>query len=206
MEAALLLMAEGRSFGSLGLREVTRAAGVVPTAFYRHFRDLEELGLALVEESGLTLRRLLREARRGDLPTSDLIRNSVRRYVDYLDSHRLQLSFLAGERLGGTPAIRGAIRNEVMHFSAELATDLRAIGLLPQLSAMMLDRVCTLVVNTMLNAAGDLLDRTPGASAQRSELEAALVDQLRLIFLGASVWRSDRSPDASAQPAEDGPS
>ena len=35
---------------------------VVPTAFYRHFASMDELGLALVEESFRTLRTMLREA------------------------------------------------------------------------------------------------------------------------------------------------
>src|ERR1041385_3911612 len=72
MDAALTLMHRGTSFTGLGLREVTREAGVVPTAFYRHFRDMDELGLALVEEGGVTLRRLLREARRGGVPLQDV--------------------------------------------------------------------------------------------------------------------------------------
>ena len=68
LESALRLMEEGRSFTSLGLREVTRAAGVVPTSFYRHFEDMDQLALALVEETGITLRRLLREARQAGVP------------------------------------------------------------------------------------------------------------------------------------------
>ena len=43
LHAALLLLKDN-SFGSLSLREVTREAGVVPTAFYRHFSSMEELG------------------------------------------------------------------------------------------------------------------------------------------------------------------
>src|SRR5580698_2758468 len=53
LKAALRLMKEGRSFTGLSLREVTREAGVVPTAFYRHFGGMDELGLALVEEGGV---------------------------------------------------------------------------------------------------------------------------------------------------------
>jgi len=34
---------------SLGIREVTRQAGVVPTSFYRHFRNMDDLGLQLVD-------------------------------------------------------------------------------------------------------------------------------------------------------------
>ena len=76
-EAALALIGQGRGFSSLSLREITREAGVVPAAFYRHFRDLDELGLALVEMGGVTLRHLLREARRDGIPPTDMLRGSV---------------------------------------------------------------------------------------------------------------------------------
>lgn len=50
LDAALLLL-EHQSLSGLGLREVTRAAGVAPTAFYRHFEDTAALGVALVEQT-----------------------------------------------------------------------------------------------------------------------------------------------------------
>ena len=53
-----------RSFGSISLREVARGAGIVPTAFYRHFASMEDLGVTLVEDSMRVLRRTLREGRR----------------------------------------------------------------------------------------------------------------------------------------------
>ena len=64
----LLQLEAGESFDALSLRSVARAAGVVPTAFYRHFESMDELGLALVEESFRTLRAMLREAREGVPP------------------------------------------------------------------------------------------------------------------------------------------
>jgi AcrR family transcriptional regulator len=72
LQAALDLMGEGRSFTSLGIREIAREAGMVPNAFYRHFRNTDELGLALVEEVGITLRRLLREARQAGVADSKM--------------------------------------------------------------------------------------------------------------------------------------
>ena len=62
LDAALELLEE-QSFSSLSLRQVTRAAGIVPTAFYRHFDDMEELGLVLIDESFRTLRTMIRAAR-----------------------------------------------------------------------------------------------------------------------------------------------
>ena len=49
LDAALGLL-EGQSFSSLSLRQVTGVAGIVPTAFYRHFDNMEELGLVLIDE------------------------------------------------------------------------------------------------------------------------------------------------------------
>ena len=63
LDAALRLSAE-RGFSSLSLRAVTHAAGIAPTSFYRHFQNLDDLGLALVDEVGMSLRRLVRRARR----------------------------------------------------------------------------------------------------------------------------------------------
>jgi len=191
IDAALQLMNEGRSFNSLGLREITRVAGVVPTSFYRHFRDTNELGLVLVEESGLTLRRMLREARRAGAPVKDMIRRSVQVYKAFVLTNRLHFLFVAGERSGGSPVIRGAIRNEVEQFIAEMTQDLRHLQIFPNLSPESLQMICGLVVNTMLNAATDILDLPPGDAELARAQEDNFVKQLRVIFFGAQLWRED---------------
>lgn len=189
MDGALTLMGEGRGFSGLSLREVTRAAGVVPASFYRHFRDLDELGLALVEESGATLRRLLRDVRRDGIPPTDMLRRSVLIYKQYVEANRLQFLFIAGERGGGSPAIRKAIRTEEMHFASEMAQDMRGLGMMPKLSGETLRMLCGLVVTTMINAATDILDLPPSQPRFEAELVDNFVRQLRLIFLGAGAWR-----------------
>lgn len=192
LAGALALMGEGRGFSSLSLREVTRAAGVVPASFYRHFRDLDELGLALVEQSGTTLRRLLREVRRDGVPLTDMLRQSVLIYRNYVEANPLQFLFIAGERGGGSPVIRKAIRTEESHFAAEMAQDMRTLGLLPSLSSDTLRMLCGLVVTTMINAATDILDLPKKSSRADKELVDNFVRQLRLVFLGAAAWRDAR--------------
>ena len=49
LAAALKKMNEDKGFSSLGLREVAKEAGIAPASFYRHFKNMEELGMALVE-------------------------------------------------------------------------------------------------------------------------------------------------------------
>lgn len=191
MDAALRLMSAGRGFTSLGLREITREAGVVPASFYRHFKDMDELGLALVEETGLTLRRLLREARRNGVKPLHIIHQSVRIYQSYMKEHRLHIMFMASERWGGSPLIRRSIRYETQHFATELAQDLRDLKLLLDLPKDAMKMTCQLTVNTLLNAASDFIDLPPGEAGLERELIRDLEQQLRVIFLGAGEWKSD---------------
>ncbi len=189
LDAALNLMDTGRSFSSLSLREVTREAGVVPAAFYRHFKDLDELGLALVEGCGLTLRRLLREARRQGLPPTQILRSSVLIYKNYVTQNHRDFMFAAGARGGGSPAIRKAVRIEESHFANEMAQDMRDLGLLPALPMETLQLICGLVVTTMMNAATDILDLPRDQPQAERELSENFIKQLRLIFLGARSWK-----------------
>src|SRR5580693_2252823 len=89
LDSALEQIDAGESFEALSLRSVAKAAGVVPTAFYRHFASMDELGLALVEDSFRTLRAMLRGAREGGLPPTHLIRRSVEILVEHVRTHRL---------------------------------------------------------------------------------------------------------------------
>ncbi len=192
LQAALQLMGEDRSFTSLGIREIAREAGIMPNAFYRHFRNTDELGLALVEELGVTLRRLLREARQGGVKT-DMVRSSVEVYRAYVIQNRLQFRFVSSERSGGSRILRLAIRNEVNHFTNEMAQDFRRFGFYPELPTARLQLVCGLIVNTMLTAATEMLDLPPDQPLLENEMTENFVQQLRAILLGASHWRERRA-------------
>lgn len=189
MAAALALMGEGRGFGALSLREITARAGVVPATFYRHFANLDELGFALVEESGITLRRLLRDVRRTGLPPTSMLLSSVKIFRQFIEDHRAHFVFVSTERSGGSPALRAAVRREEAHFRHELVLDLRQLGLMPTLSSQTLEMTCGLVVSTMMLSAAELLDLPTGQPALEREWIDSFVRQLRLIFLGARAWR-----------------
>ncbi|MFT7401070.1 MAG: AcrR family transcriptional regulator [Hydrogenophaga sp.] len=190
LQAALDLIGEGRSFTSLGIREIAREAGIVPNAFYRHFRNTDELGLALVEEVGITLRRLLREARQVEAEqVVEVVRRSVQAYQDYVKQNRLLFLFISSERSGGSRILRLAIRNEVSHFTNEMAQDFRRIGTYSDLPTASLQVVCGLVVTTMLAAAPEMLDLFPDQPLLEAEMTETFVQQLRIVLLGAASWK-----------------
>ncbi len=123
IEAALKLSA-ARGFGALSLREVSKTAGITPAAFYKHFPDLEELGLALLDEVGMSLRRLLREARRRSKGGGSVVDTSVAAFIDYVHENANLFRLLLGERQGASPAFRRALHLEMDQFAGELAEDL----------------------------------------------------------------------------------
>ena len=194
LQAALGLMGEGRSFTSLGIREIAREAGMVPNAFYRHFRNTDELGLELVEEMGVTLRRLLREARQTGVTQVDIVRRSVKVYHQYVIENRLLFLFVSSERSGGSRILRMAIRNEVSHFTNEMAQDFRRLGAYKDMSTASVQMVCGLIVTTMLAAAPEILDLPPEQPMLEGEMMETFVKQLQLVLLGASVWKDKPRP------------
>jgi len=189
LQAALALIGEGRSFTSLGIREIAREAGMVPNAFYRHFRNTDELGLALVEEMGITLRRLLREARQTDVAANSMVRRSVQVYYQYVKQNRLQFLFISSERSGGSRILRLAIRNDVTHFTHEMAQDFRRLGVYPDMPTSSLQMVCGLIVNTMLAAATEILDLPSEQPLLEAEMIENFVHQLQVVLLGARCWK-----------------
>jgi len=190
LDAALSLAKEGGGFASLSLREVTREAGLVPTAFYRHFRGMDELGLALVDDACLTLRRLLRDARMQAMGAFGIaIRESVKVYLGFVRQHAEAFEFITRERAGGSAVVREAIAREIRYFINELAADLRIFPVVRELASDDLEMIADLVVTTIANLAQDVLSLPPGQSRLEQDLENRAVKQLRLIFLGASLWR-----------------
>lgn len=192
MDSALFLVGQGENFSNVSLREVAKNAGVVPTAFYRHFKDTEELGLNLVDELGMMLRKLMRSARQAQLPPAELIRNSVEMYVRYVAEHRNLFLFMVQCRTGGTPALRRAIRHELGFFGSELVTDIRQVSPQVRIDSQDMENIAQLIITTVANTTVDILD-LPERSLQLQELIERTVKQLRIIFLGASLWESDRS-------------
>lgn len=62
IQSALELCAE-EGYASLSLRSVARKAGIAPTSFYRHFREIDELGVAMVDQAKKLLDDCLEQAR-----------------------------------------------------------------------------------------------------------------------------------------------
>ncbi|GLZ85357.1 TetR family transcriptional regulator [Pseudomonas sp. BN414] len=194
MDAARLLMDSGRGFGGLSLREVARNAGIVPTGFYRHFNDMDELGLALVEEVGETFRATIRVVRQNEFELGGIIEASVRIFLDAVAANRGQFLFLAREQYGGSQPVRQAIGALRQRITDDLAADLKLINRMPQLDDEGVDLVADLVVKTVFATLPELID-PPADNLPPHLLPAAkITQQLRFIMIGGKHWLGPGKP------------
>ncbi len=185
IDAAFRLLCADRGFTSLSLREVTREAGIAPTSFYRHFKDMDELGLTLVDEGGLILRQLMRQARQRIVVEGSVIRTSVDTFMEFIESSPNVFRLLLRERSGTSSAFRAAVAREIQHFVAELSEYLAATTGVPSEKALVQAEASVTLVFSSGTEALDL------DAVQRKELSERLIFQLRMLSKGAYWYRKE---------------
>lgn len=188
LDAARHLIETGRGLSSISLREVARAAGIVPTGFYRHFADMDELGLALVNEVGDTFREAIRLVRHNELILGGLTDASVDIFLQAVDTHRSHFVFLAREQYGGSQKVRLGLARLRHAISSDLAADLGGMPRWEHLTKEALEIMADLVVKTVFATLPELID-PPDASAFAGQAPREKIrQQLRLIFVGGRHW------------------
>jgi AcrR family transcriptional regulator len=185
VRAVLALLAH-RSLDGLSLREVTRQAGVTPAAFYRHYDDLEALGLDLVEESCRSLGHVMKVVGAELASEGYGVERSLEVLARYRDDHMAHLRFVVRARDGGLHRVRRAIGRELRLISDELAVDLAAVPAVAGRSMEDRRTLAGLVTDTLLRLGADLLDADPD---DRAALAGRTGRRLRLLGLGGTVAR-----------------
>ncbi|WP_313896691.1 TetR family transcriptional regulator [Streptomyces sp. GC420] len=195
LDAALSLL-EHQSLSSLGLREVTRAVGVAPAAFYRHFKDTADLGVALVEETldGLhgmivTILAETADTEQGDAERIDRTIDLIARHVREYPAH---VRFIIRERHGGVRPVREAIGAQLRRFAEEVAAvfarDPGSRGWTPEDLLML----AGIYVDHMVMTVSGFLEadeqEEPAAARARQRVASLARRQLRLIGLGRRHW------------------
>ena len=184
IRSALKLLSQN-SFDSLSLREVTREAGISPTAFYRHFDDMEELGLVLVEASFVSLGAMLKDARTQTPFDGDTIKRSLAVVVLHMHNHTAHFRFIARERYGGVRRLRRAINRELQLFADELAIDLVAMPGVDGWSTDDRRMLAGVITETIIRMVSELLEIGPD---EEQDIVERTKRQLRLISLGVPAW------------------
>lgn len=184
LDAALELL-EHQSLSSLGLREVTRAVGVTPTAFYRHFDSTAALGVALVEEALGSLHGMIGAILADTGDSEERLDRSVGLIARHVAAQPAHFRFIAREQHGGVGQVRAAVAAQLRGFAEEVA---QALGTEPESAGWNQEDLLMLgglYVDHMVLTASALLDAGP-----QGEEEAVRVARrrLRLVTLGRAHW------------------
>lgn len=187
VDAAFNQLTAEKSFSNLSLREVAREAGVAPASFYRHFKDMDELGLAMVDESGLILRQLMRQARKRLEKGGSVIVISVETFFEFIEDRPNMFRLLLRESSGTSQAFRTAASREIQHFVAELAEyiQFRATHVSRELAYIQAEGLVTLV----FTAGSHALDMN---AQERAQLKQRVVMQLRMLARGGDFYATER--------------
>ncbi|WP_030953699.1 TetR family transcriptional regulator [Streptomyces sp. NRRL S-481] len=191
LDAALELLEE-QSLSSLGLREVTRAVGVAPTAFYRHFRSTADLGVALVEEALGSLHPMIRTTVSTTGDQEERVTRAIELIARHVDGYPAHVRFIARERHGGVQPVREAIRGQLTRFAQEVKDALAQDPASEGWSQDDLLMLAHLYVDQMLITASLFLEALEGPEEEREErtrqVTRVATRQMRLIGLGRHHW------------------
>lgn len=187
---AALELCRVRSFSSLSLREVARAAGIAPASFYRHFSGMEQLGLALVDEFGSALRRVLRDGSERLQHCDDVERETVLTFMDALDRHGPLFRLMHEERVSGAPAFRRAVAGEMELLTAGIGAVIDSRRPENGLDAEDIPVVARAVVTLVYDEGVSTLDLSP---TERKQAIDRIVAQLKIVTRGARATATRRS-------------
>ena len=193
LAAALRLLGPHRSLSTLSLREVTREAGIAPNSFYRQFRDMDELAVALIDLAGRSLRKIIGQARQRASTKRSVVQGSLETFMEQLRADDKLLHVLLREGTVGSDAFKQAVDRELMFFEEELRTDL--VRLAAAEGAVMYEpALVSKAITRLVFAMGAMaMDLPP-------ERDRELVDQIStmvtMIITGARAIAAKQKPAA----------
>jgi AcrR family transcriptional regulator len=189
--AALKLIGPHRSLSTVSLREVTREAGISPNSFYRQFRDMDELAIALIDLAGRSLRTIIGQARERATSTDrSVIRVSVETFMEQLRADDKLLHVLLREGAVGSNAFKQAVERELSYFEDELRVDLIRLAA-AEGARLHAPALVSKAITRLVFAMGAVaMDQPPERDAEVIE---EISQMLRMIITGARMLDSTPS-------------
>lgn len=194
LDAALSLSTSGRSFSSISLREVAREVGLVPTAFYRHFQDMDELGQELVDQVALYLKTVLHQLGQGLAQPEAKAETSMALFFEAIDLNATPWIFMISERWGGSEVVRRAISREIDFLNIDLANDLKKFEIVQNFHHIDdLKVLSNILINLCFTWAMSWISLGRQYTGMELELQKMVlkkqsITQVHLIFKGILNW------------------
>ena len=140
---------------------------------------MDDFGLTLVDEAGLALRQLMRQARRRIESGGGVISTSVNTFIEFITANTNVFRLLLREHTGTSAAYRTAVQREIQHFVEELTDYIVEVQ---QVKHQLAYLQAEAMVKLVFSAGAEALE----ADAQmRIEIGERVKEQLRFIQRGA---------------------
>lgn len=180
--AALKLIGPHRGVSSLSLREVAREAGIAPNSFYRQFRDMDELAVALIDLAGRSLRKIVGAARRRQTTGRGIVRGSVEAFMEQVRADDKLLHVLLREGTVGSDAFKQAVDRELTFFEEELRADLVRLSTADKVTLHEPALVAKAITRLVFAMGATAMDLPPDRD---QELISQLTQMVRMILAGS---------------------
>ena len=184
ISAALALVGPHRSVSTLSLREVAREAGIAPNSFYRHFRDIDELAVAMIEEAGSALRKIIGGARTRAVSGQSVVRGSIESFMEQLTADQKFLHLLMREGTVGSEAFKQAVEKQLQYFEEELCTDLVRLASANNTGLYKPELAAKAITRLVFAHGASIMDLPP---EQLPEAAEQMVIMVRMIMLGTQT-------------------
>ncbi|PTU32433.1 TetR family transcriptional regulator [Stenotrophobium rhamnosiphilum] len=181
LSAALKLAAKSRNLSTIGVRELGREAGLNPNTFYRHFTDLDDLSMALIDQLGKELRVPLQALRRSIVSREENAVRTVELVFDFAKDHPDVFIVGVRELYGASPRVREALRRTIGEVAGDLAEDMRVMQITPGLDDKTARELAEVVAVQTFHSTLDYLEHPD----QRSEILRRVVQFINALFVGA---------------------
>lgn len=185
--AALKLAARSRSLQALGVRELGREAGLNPNTFYRHFTDLDDLSMAVIEELSRDLRQPLQALRRSIVSREENVVRTVELVFDFAKRNPDAMLVGVRELYGASPKVREALREMIRAVAGDLADDMHAMQMTPGLDDRTMRELAEVVVVQVFHSTLDYLEHPQ----RRDDILRQVVQFINALFVGAIALRTN---------------
>ncbi len=169
LQAALRLITSSRSLTSLGIRELARAASLNPNTFYRHFKDLDDFGLFVLDYVAGEVKQQVRLLRQQAASSDQAARDTVAFVYEYFRDNPAIPTVAVRELHGPSAVLRQAIDEQLEQAAREMTEDTVERRLVPDIERSVLLDIARTTVRYMLFRGMDYIEYPDQQDAIRLE-------------------------------------
>ena len=205
LDATLAFSSQGRAFSTISLREVAHAVGLVPAAFYRHFQDMDQLGLELLDQVAMHIKGVLHQLGQAYLyQPNTRTRTGLELFFQAVEYHPESWIFFVAERWGGSDVLRTGIEREIHFLAEDVMHELAKMQTTRHIQTPQdLQALAQMLIELSLNWAMGWMHLQHQADPELRQVQSTVFNsqsvlQMQLLLRGVLHWY--RSPAETAPP------